>query len=243
MTEAEKAAAAKATAEAEAKKKADEAAKKEAEEGADDEGEDEAPDESKKGITREEFEAFKRKANKEAEKHRVRAKAAEEALETFRSGINGALGIKPGENKGNVDDAAKASTVKQRSLLLRAEFIGLAAAAGAVSASDAFELARPYLKDVAVDLDAETVDGEALAEAVKAVKTAKPFLFKSEGAQNEDTGNGAKSKPGKMPDGSGRPSGGGTAFEQWQALEKSGRRAEAAAYYGKNKAAIKASWK
>ena len=241
MTDAEKAAAAKAEAEAKTKAEAEKAAAEKAknEAGADDE---EKPDD--KPMSRADFEAFKTKANKEAEKHRLRAKASDEALETMRKTFASALGIKVDGEAPGVDAAAKASLTKQRNLLLRSEFVGIAAAAGAHSPSDAFELARPYLKDVAVDLEAETADGAAISEALAVLKKSKPFLFRSESGQNGGDGNsGGGTPPGKMPDGSGRASSGGTAYEQWQALEKAGRRAEAAAFYGKNKPAIKATWK
>jgi len=247
MTEAEKAAAAKAAAEAKTKSDAEAAAKKAADDkaAADDDEEEDPPadDKADKPISRAEFEAFKKKANKEAEKHRLGKKTAEDALDTFRKGISGALGIKEGTTT-TVDAAATASTEKQKRLLVRSEFVGLAAAAGAISAGDAFELARPYLKDVAVDLENESVDAEALVDAVEALKKAKPFLFKAEGAQNDsgDDADGVK-RPAKKPDGSGKPAAGGTDYEKWQALVKSGRNAEAATFYGKNKAGIKATWK
>jgi hypothetical protein len=235
MTEAEKAAAAKAEAEAKAKAEAEKANDDASKAGGkDDEGED-------KPMSRADFEAFKSKSNKEAEKHRLRAKTAEEALETMRKGFASALGIKPDGEPAGIDAAAKASLTKQRNLLLRSEFVGIAAAAGAHSPSDAFELARPYLKEIAVDLDAETADGAAISEALEVLKKTKPFLFRQESGQSGGTGGGTP--PVKMPDGRGSSSTGGTAYEQWQALEKSGRRAEAAAFYGKNKPAIKATWK
>jgi colicin import membrane protein len=238
MTEAEKAAAAKAEAEAKTKAEAEKAAAEKAknEAGSDD---DEKPDD--KPMSRADFEAFKTKANKEAEKHRLRAKASDEALETMRKSFAQALGIKVDGEPAGVDAAAKASLTKQRNLLLRSEFVGIAANAGAFSPSDAFELARPYLKDVAVDLEAETADGAAISEALELLKKSKPFLFRAESGQNGGTGGGKP--PERMPDGRGTSMTGGTAYEQWMALEAAGRRAEAAAFYGKNKPAIKATWK
>lgn len=238
MTEAEKAAAAKAEAEAKAKAEAEKAA---AEKKTDTTDEEEKPDD--KPMTRAEFEAFKTKANKEAEKHRLRAKEAEAKFEGLQKSLAGALGVKPTEDGStgapSLEVVTKAAEAKQRNLLLRSEFVALAAQEGAADPRDAFELARSSLADVSVDLDAESVDVEALREKIQGLKKSKPYMFAK---ANDGTSSGGGKPPGKTPDGSGTPATGGTAYQQWQALEKAGRRLEATAFYGKNREAIRNTW-
>lgn len=256
MTEAEKAAAAKAEAEAKAKAKAEADAKKAEEEQADDEEDppDDEGESSKKSetISRSEFESFKKKANKEAEKHRLAAKAKAEELEGYKATIAAALGLKPGDgakgaSSGEVEAAKKAADARVKNAILKSEVVSRAARSGAADAADVFSLMRTELADLEVDLENESVDGEALDEKIAEFKKRKPHLFSSSSSSEGDEKDGEtgaeKKKPAKMPDGNGRPPArGGTAYQQWQTLVKGGRQQEANQFYAKNKKDIAATW-
>lgn len=243
MTEAEKAAAAKAELEKKAAAEKAEAEKKAAEAGAEDEPDDE-PDVGEGTISKKDFEAFKQKSNKENEKHRKAAKEANDKLAATLDGFKRALGIGPADPAADPGAALKTSEAKQRELILRAAFAERAKDAGAVNVGDAFQLAKKYLGEVKVSLTEDVADEEEIDEAIQKLKEAKPYLFAAAGSGGEGgEGDGPKA-PAKMPDGGGNPAkGGGTAFQNWQTLVKAGRMNEANAYYGKNKPAIKASWK
>lgn len=251
MTEAEKAAAAKAEAEkkaaaekAAAEKKAKEAEAATAEADGED-GDDVAADET---ISAKDFAAYKKKMNKEAEKNRLENKALAEQLSGMKTGIAKALGL--GNDQAAADqvaNGAKTAADRQKNLLLRAAFAEVAGPAGALNVSDAFALAKPYLRDVKVDVDEENVDPDGLAEAVAELKKSKPYLFRGESGGAEgggDEGQGGSEKPPKkkMPDGGGKPKAGGSAYDEWNTLVKSGNKDRANEYYAKNVKDIRASW-
>ncbi len=95
-----------------------------------------------RNVRRADFEAYKAKANKEAEKHRLRAKEAEAKFEGLQKSLAGALGVKATEDGStgapSLEVVTKAAEAKQRNLLLRSEFVALAAQEGAADPRDAF---------------------------------------------------------------------------------------------------------
>lgn len=227
MTEAEKAAEA-AKAEETRKAAAAEAAKKLAEE-------DDEEDDGSEEVTPEAFKKMKEQLSK------VKGEAKERRLENKKlkddadKRAQEALDVLTGKRKGGEDDplakVKKDADEKMSRTLLRAEFMALAK--DAHDPSMTFKAFASEMTDVEVDLENESVDVDALKGKLDEFRKRSPFLFQSQSDLQDET------KPIKRnPDGSGRASGGGSEYKQWQALQQSGNRREAQEFYNKNRVKI-----
>jgi hypothetical protein len=186
-----------------------------------------------------------KRVNAEAKQHRLDAKdakaklAAKEAeLERYKAVVKT---LDPNHKDGATPDPAAAQAAaqqtKMRDVLLRAEFVAEATKAGVVDPVFTFNAVRGQLKDVTVDLDAETVDTEALQEKLAGLKTTKPFLFTPKVAPVTTPKPGEKVITPPPPDGNGAPAA-GNHYATWRNLLATGRKAEANAYYAANKTLI-----
>ena len=73
-----------------------------------------------------------------------------------------------------------------KNAILKSEVVSRAARSGAADAADVFSLMRGELADLEVDLENESVDGEALDEKIAEFKKRKPHLFSSSSSSEGD---------------------------------------------------------
>ncbi len=210
--------AAKASADAEAAKKAES-----------------ATDDAKAKESGESVEDLKKHVaalNREAEKHRKKAKDFEEKLNK----LGEVFGF--GEKKDAAVDAVtatkKAAEEKHARILLKSAFVA-EVAKEAHSADAAFAVAAGLLKSVSVDIENESVDADALKGAVAELKKQSPFLFQSPAQAGAGS-----SKVAAPLDGNGRPvATNGNPYLTWRGLKDANRSQEAAEFYRKNFEAIR----
>lgn len=186
-------------------------------------------------VSKEEFEKVKSalaKANKEAEKSRLALKEQQEKVNKLFSNGKDDENLTPEVAAQRLKDAEK----KNERILLKSAFIARVAK-DAVDPEAAFEIASKKLGSIKVDLNAESVDGEALDAAVAEFRESHKYFFTASGGE-PNKGN----PPNKTaPDGNGQPN---TAnpYGEWQKLLKSNRGVEAQQFFAKNKTAIYANW-
>lgn len=221
------------------KKKAEEAEKaKAASEAA---AAEKAAEEAKKKTGDDAFKDERHKLNKEAEKHRLRAKELEDSFEKFKSTIAEGLGFKKPEQTVEAVQAARAAAdAKVRRLMLKSEFVAVGAK-DMHDASFAFEALASQFADVKVDVENGIVDRDSLVEKLKEVRKTHAFLFvpvtKPGAAGAGGTPPAATTTP---PDGSGQAAS-GNSYEKWVQLKKGSSAGEAQAFFNANRAAIYAN--
>lgn len=218
---------------AEQEKKAAEKNKEGSDEGA---GTDGDKDEEGEGDDKEEdpaaLKAQIKKLRDENAKKRVSEKAAKEENERYKKALK-ALGVK-GEEGGDelspIEKSKLESEAKVKRAMIKAEL--------AVVARDAHNpnvLLQSFpskFKDIEVDVDGESVDSEALKEAVESIRKDNPWMFQPK------EGTKAAVTPGKKAPDNGRPTGGVDHKAEWQRLKQGGQNAAAAKYYAEHKAMI-----
>ncbi len=227
----------KAGVDAAAKKAAEAAKAKEGKgDGEGEEGDDEGDDEPEE-VDVEKLKAQNKKLREENAKRRVATKKVEEENQRQKK----ALGILQGKEVGEVDPleaAQKAADAKLRRATLKG-----ALASVAKDAHDPLLLLSAYpshFEGVEVDLENESVDEDALEEAVAALRKKKPFLFGA-GAADETKVDDKKTKFVKLPKG-GPPKVGTDHMATWRQLKETDPRG-AQEYYKKNLEAIRAQQK
>lgn len=221
MTEAEKAAAAKAEAE---KKEADSKETKTTESETDDEVDaDEEPEEENETV--EQLKARLKKVNESDKKRRLKNKELEAELAKHQ---------KLSDQEQAVAKAKKEADAKNARILLKGELASVAK-----DVHDPQALFRAFgdkFKDIDVDLDAETVDRDALKSVLDDIREEAPYFFK--GSKNEPLEEEGDDKTKviikKNPD-KGRQGGGGSEYKEWVKMKESGDKKGAQAFYAKNR--------
>lgn len=198
---------------------------------------DETPDDSKETDPEEKLDAAKlqaenKKLREENAKRRIEAKTTKETLDRQSK----ALAILQGKDEPDVAPLEKAKADadrKMRNALLKGELASVAKDAHDIA--DVFAIGSSLFKEVAVDVENETVDREALKEAVDGLRKSKPFLFES--SEENPTIVSPKGPP--LPKDRAAPKGGTSEKAQWNALKAAGRNAEANEFYAKHKDTIR----
>lgn len=188
-----------------------------------------SPEELKKQL--EESKAHIAKLNKENEQRRKSETELKAKLDAQTKTLKDALGVKEGEQPDTkLADAKAQADAKAARILLKSAFVAQVAK-DAHDPEAAFAVIAPKLKDVKVDLETETVDGDTLKSIVDDARKKHSFLFVKPG---EGAGSGpTKSNP--SPDKGGTPApGADTHAKHYLQLKAAGNHTEAREYYAKH---------
>ena len=202
----------------------------------DDEGGDDKPDEKDKAPDA----AYVKELKEEAKQRRLENKKlkadnskTKAELERYKKGLAIIQG-KEAPELDPVEETKKQGDTKLRNAMLKAELASRATDANDVALL--FSGFKSRFDAVEVDVDAETVDGDAVDEILKDLRKEKPFLFRGADADEGAT----KKKGGSLsPDGPGRPTKAGAEYATWKQMQSQNRPlSEIQAYYNKNRVAI-----
>lgn len=205
---------------------------KKSEGGGTEEGDDEESEEADSDDVKV-LKAQNEKLKKENAKRRVSERDTKAQIERQ----NKALAILQGKDVGTVDPIEKAQTeskLKMSRALIKAELSTVAR--DAHNPGKLFAAFSDKFKDIEVDLDAETVDTDALKEAVDSIREENPWMFQSK--ESESSKPAIDPKTGKRAPDKGTPAAGKSHKAEWNRLKQAGLTAEAAKYYKENRLLI-----